>query len=105
MGKCNWHNGPKRPPSRTRTDRLLEFLEKGWREIRGRGIGMVFQEPGSSLNPIFTLGHQVAETVRVLQGIGRKAAWNTTLELFHAVQLDQPHRVAGQYPHEISGGM
>jgi oligopeptide/dipeptide ABC transporter ATP-binding protein len=84
---------------------LLDLPEPRWRMIRGRGISMIFQEPAACLNPIYCLGIQVAETIRVHQRLSRKAAWNAGVDLLRVVQLANPERVARQYPHEISGGM
>jgi peptide/nickel transport system ATP-binding protein len=84
---------------------LLDLPDSHWMKIRGRGIALVFQEPGIGLNPIYRLGRQLAEMVRLHQGLSRRAAWHAALELLAAVQLDNPGQVAGQYPHEISGGM
>jgi len=84
---------------------LLDLQESRWRSIRGRGIGMIFQEPAACLNPIYGLGWQVAEAVRLHQGLGRRSAWSTTLELLRVVQFADQERVARQYPHEVSGGM
>jgi peptide/nickel transport system ATP-binding protein len=84
---------------------LLQLPEGRMRSVRGAGIGLIFQEPVSSLNPIFPLGSQIAEVVRVHQRIGRRAAWNTALDLLRAVQIRSPERVARQYPHQVSGGM
>jgi peptide/nickel transport system ATP-binding protein len=84
---------------------LLELPEGRMRHVRGAGIGLIFQEPVSSLNPIFTLGSQIAEVVRVHQRLGRRAAWDRALDLLRAVQIRSPERVARQYPHEVSGGM
>jgi peptide/nickel transport system ATP-binding protein len=84
---------------------LLDLPASRWDAIRGRGIGMIFQEPAACLNPIYCLGRQVAETVRRHQRLGRTAAWNAALELLRIVQFPEPQRVARQYPHEVSGGM
>jgi peptide/nickel transport system ATP-binding protein len=84
---------------------LLDLPPSRWASIRGRGISMVFQEPAASLNPIYRLGRQVAETVRLHQRLSRAAAWKAALELLRVVQIADPQRVAHQYPHEVSGGM
>jgi oligopeptide/dipeptide ABC transporter ATP-binding protein len=68
-------------------------------------MAIVFQEPGAGLNPIYSLGRQVAESVRRRQGLGRRGSWDAALDLFRLVQLSEPERVARQYPHEVSGGM
>jgi peptide/nickel transport system ATP-binding protein len=84
---------------------LLGRPERDWRAVRGRALALVFQEPSSSLNPIYTLGSQVAEVVRLHRRLGRRATRDVTLELLRNVRLDHPERVARQYPHEVSGGM
>jgi peptide/nickel transport system ATP-binding protein len=84
---------------------LLELPEDRLTSIRGRGLAMVFQEPAASLNPIYSLGRQVAEAVRLHQRLRRRTAWSAALDLLRLVQLAEPERVARQYPHEVSGGM
>ena len=84
---------------------LLDLPEKRLREIRGQGMALVAQEPGAGFNPIYRLGSQLAEAMRVHQGLGRRAAWNAGLDLLRAVRLDDPERVARQYAYEVSGGM
>ena len=84
---------------------LLGLVPRQWRAVRGRGMGLVFQEPAAALNPLYRLGHQVAEAVRLRRRLGRRAGWAAALELLRLVQLAEPERVARQYPHEVSGGM
>jgi len=73
--------------------------------IRGDRIGMIFQEPMSALNPVFTVGEQVAETLRVHQDLSRRAARTRAVEMLDRVGIADAGRRAGQYPHELSGGM
>ena len=75
------------------------------RRIRGRRVGMIFQEPMTSLNPVFPCGEQVAEGLRTHLGLSRRAASEHAVALLDEVGIDQPARRAGQYPHELSGGM
>ncbi|MFT4150913.1 MAG: ABC transporter ATP-binding protein [Paracoccaceae bacterium] len=75
------------------------------RDIRGNEIGMIFQEPMTALNPVFTIGEQVMEGLRVHRGLSRDAARARALELLRMVKLSEPERRLGQYPHELSGGM
>jgi peptide/nickel transport system ATP-binding protein len=66
---------------------------------------MVFQEPMTSLNPVFTVGDQVGEPFRIHQGISRKEARESAVEMLHQVRIPDPDKISGQYPHELSGGM
>ncbi|MEU1180888.1 dipeptide/oligopeptide/nickel ABC transporter permease/ATP-binding protein [Streptomyces sp. NPDC005820] len=75
------------------------------RRVRGRRIGWISQDPIAGLDPSFTAGAQVAEAVRVHTGCSRKEARQRVLELFERVRLPDPARVAGSYPHQLSGGM
>jgi oligopeptide/dipeptide ABC transporter ATP-binding protein len=75
------------------------------RDIRGGEIAIVFQEPMMSLNPLFKIGHQIAEAVRVHQGVGRKEALNRALEMLTKVQISAPKQRLHEYPHQLSGGM
>jgi peptide/nickel transport system ATP-binding protein len=75
------------------------------RQTRINDIGMIFQDPLSSLNPCFSVGDQVAEIFRVHRGLGRRAAMSKAVELFDLVKIPEPGRRARQYPHELSGGM
>jgi oligopeptide/dipeptide ABC transporter ATP-binding protein len=75
------------------------------RAIRGQDISMVFQQPRLSLNPVFTVGSQVAAVCRVHAGVSRAEARARTLSMFKMVELPHPSEVFGRYPHELSGGM
>ena len=75
------------------------------REIRGRDIGMVFQEPMTSLNPVLTIGRQITETLEQHQGADRATAERRALELLEMVGIADPKRRLRQYPHQLSGGM
>jgi peptide/nickel transport system ATP-binding protein len=83
---------------------LISLPERDMRNIRGNEIGMIFQEPMSSLNPVFTCGSQVAETIRQHRKISKKAARDLTLELFGEVRLPRPKEILRSYPHQLSGG-
>ncbi|TMV12804.1 ABC transporter ATP-binding protein [Arenibacterium halophilum] len=75
------------------------------RDIRGNEIGMIFQEPMTALNPVFTVGRQLTEGLRVHRGMGKAQARARALELLREVRIPEPERRLEQYPHELSGGM
>jgi len=84
---------------------LLGLPPHELRQLRGREISMVFQEPMTSLNPLFTVGRQVAEAVRCHERISRHAAWERSIEMLRTVEIPDPEMRARAYPHELSGGM
>jgi oligopeptide/dipeptide ABC transporter ATP-binding protein len=84
---------------------LLDKSEAEMREIRGKRIAMVLQDPMASLNPLFTIGNQVAEPIRVHEGVSRKTAWERARGLLKSVRIPSPETRVRQYPHEMSGGM
>ncbi len=84
---------------------LVTAGEEEMRHIRGNQISMIFQEPLTSLNPVYTVGNQVAEAVVLHQGLGRDAARQRALETFELVRIPNPRERLDQYPHEMSGGM
>jgi peptide/nickel transport system ATP-binding protein len=84
---------------------LLSLSEGAMRNIRGNRISMVFQEPMTSLNPVLTIGGQIAETLRMHQRLGRKAVWERAVEMLNLVGIAEPRRRAREYPHQLSGGM
>ena len=75
------------------------------REIRGNDISMIFQEPTSSLNPVFTVGNQMEEVIVLHQRVDRKRARGTAVEMLQQVNMPDPAQVLSKYPHELSGGM
>ncbi|MFW0718024.1 ABC transporter ATP-binding protein [Pedobacter sp. N23S346] len=83
---------------------LLRLSANEIRQIRGNQISMIFQEPMTSLNPVFTCGEQVAETIILHQKIDKQTAKQKTIELFNEVQLPRPEKIFDSYPHQISGG-
>ncbi|GAB3878362.1 dipeptide ABC transporter ATP-binding protein [Hymenobacter segetis] len=83
---------------------LLKLSETDLRQVRGNDIGMIFQEPMTSLNPVYTCGSQVVEALRLHTDLSEAAAKARTIELFTEAQLPRPEAIFGSYPHEISGG-
>ncbi|MCA0003863.1 MULTISPECIES: ABC transporter ATP-binding protein [unclassified Mesorhizobium] len=83
---------------------ILKFPESARRKLRGNRISMIFQEPMSSLNPIYTIGSQIVEAIRVHRKVGRRQAWARALELLQHVQIPDPVARLKQYPHQLSGG-
>ncbi|GAA1314123.1 ABC transporter ATP-binding protein [Saccharothrix xinjiangensis] len=87
-------------------DRELVGLDyKQMQPIRGNGISMIFQDPMTSLNPVYTVGWQLAEAHQAHHDVSKKAAWAKAVEVLELVGIPQPDRRASQYPHEFSGGM
>jgi oligopeptide/dipeptide ABC transporter ATP-binding protein len=84
---------------------LLRLPEEEMRSIRGRAISMIFQEPMTSLNPVFTVGEQVAEGIRHHQQVSRREAWDRAVEVLRRVKIPDPARRAHEYPHQLSGGL
>jgi peptide/nickel transport system ATP-binding protein/oligopeptide transport system ATP-binding protein len=100
------------PPGRIAADRigfrdrnLLELDEGAMNKVRGAEIAMIFQEPMTALNPVFTIGEQIAETLRVHEGLDRNAARDRARGLLEKVGISNPGQRLDQYPHELSGGM
>ena len=84
---------------------LLKEDKKGMRKIRGREVAMIFQEPMTSLNPVFTVSRQISEPLMIHQGMNKKQAAAKAVELLSDVKIPNPEVVAKQYPHQLSGGM
>src|SRR5208283_1873564 len=84
---------------------LLGLSEAAMREVRGNEISMIFQEPMTSLNPVLTIGHQIAETLTLHQGLGRAAALAKAADMLRLVHIPEAQRRIGEYPHQLSGGM
>ena len=84
---------------------LLDLPEPEMEKIRGNEISMIFQEPMTSLNPLYTVGKQIAEAVALHQGLSRKEAWDRAVDMLRRVYIPEPERRAHAYPHQLSGGM
>jgi peptide/nickel transport system ATP-binding protein len=84
---------------------LLKFSEREMRSIRGNEISMIFQEPMTSLNPVLTIGRQLGETLRLHEGLDRKAAETRAVEMLALVGIPEPRWRLREYPHQLSGGM
>ena len=84
---------------------LLQLDDAGIRRVRGNRIAMIFQEPMTALNPVFTVGDQIAEVVRVHSSASRRDAWDRAVEMLTLVGIPAPADRARQYPHQLSGGM
>jgi peptide/nickel transport system ATP-binding protein len=83
---------------------LVKLPDRQMRAVRGGQIGMIFQEPGTSLNPVFRVGGQVGEAIRIHQNVSRAVARERTLRLFEEVGIPEPARRIDSFPHEMSGG-
>src|SRR5512132_1419568 len=84
---------------------LLKLSDAQMRQIRGDDIAMIFQDPMTSLNPVFTVGEQIAEALRLHRKLNRKAARDAAIEAMREVAIPDPARRADDYPHQLSGGM
>ena len=84
---------------------LLKLSNEEMRKIRGNEISMIFQEPMTSLNPVFTVGNQIGEAIKLHQGLGKKETRAKTIEMLRLVKIADPESRADAYPHQLSGGM
>ena len=84
---------------------ILSLPESKMREIRGKRVGMIFQEPQSALNPVLTIGYQIGEVLKLHLGLRGNAVTERVVELLEQVGIDQPRQRANEYPHQYSGGM
>ena len=90
---------------RYRGENLLEFDEARMRRVRGNEISMIFQEPMTSLNPVFTVGRQIEEAIVLHQRLSKKDARDKAIEMLRLVKIPEPETRVDDYPHELSGGM
>ena len=100
------------PPGRIVTGRitfedrdLMQISKNEMRHIRGNKISMIFQEPMTSLNPVFSIGFQIAEALKLHQGLSKKDAFDKAVEMLKIVGISSPERRIKEYPHQMSGGM
>jgi len=84
---------------------LIGLSNSAIRKVRGKEIAMIFQEPMTSLNPVFTCGEQIAEALRLHEGLGRRDAMDKTVEMLKIVHIPNAERRVKEYPHQLSGGM
>jgi peptide/nickel transport system ATP-binding protein len=84
---------------------LLRLDERAMRDVRGKDISMIFQEPMTSLNPVMTIGRQIAEVLLLHENLSRTAARHKAVEMLHLVRIPEPAQRAREYPHQLSGGM
>ena len=100
------------PPGKTVGGRILfkgkdlvQVSDAEMRELRGNDISMIFQEPMTALNPVYTVGNQIGETVRLHQGLDKDAARAKAIEMLEKVGIPSPEKRVDEYPHQLSGGM
>ncbi len=84
---------------------LVNFSLNQMRKIRGNRIAMIFQEPMTSLNPVYTIGDQIAEMIALHQKVRKRESWNRAIEMLAKVQIPAPEKRVYEYPHQLSGGM
>lgn len=84
---------------------LVKMKKKELRKLRGKEISMIFQEPMTSLNPVFTIGHQISEVLILHMKINKKQAFQKSVEMLEIVGIPDAEKVAKRYPHQLSGGM
>ena len=100
------------PPGRIASGRvvlegrdLLALDEEAMRDVRGKDLAMIFQEPMTSLNPVLTIGSQIAEVVLLHENVSRKEAWAKAVDMLRLTHIPAPEQRAHEYPHQLSGGM
>jgi oligopeptide/dipeptide ABC transporter ATP-binding protein len=84
---------------------ITRLARRDWQKVRGRQIGMIFQEPMTSLNPVFPIGRQLVETLRFHERLGLRAARTRAVDLLDSVGIPSPRQRLDDYPHQLSGGM
>ena len=84
---------------------IVELSMEHMRAIRGKRISMIFQEPMTSLNPVYTIGNQISEMFTLHEGMSKKESWDQAIEMLKRVQIPAPEKRVHEYPHQLSGGM
>ncbi|MGE5771908.1 MAG: ABC transporter ATP-binding protein, partial [Hyphomicrobiales bacterium] len=84
---------------------LLALDEEAMRAVRGKDIAMIFQEPMTSLNPVLTIGSQIAEAVLLHEKVSSRQAWQKAVDMLRLARISEPEQRANEYPHQLSGGM
>jgi peptide/nickel transport system ATP-binding protein len=84
---------------------LISLSEAEMRQVRGKDMAMIFQEPMTSLNPVLTIGSQIAETLLLHEKLTRREAWDKAVDMLRLTQIPEPEQRAKEYPHQLSGGM
>jgi len=84
---------------------LLQFRENKMRSVRGNEMAFIFQEPMTSLNPVYTIGFQLQEAIRLHQGLNKRKSWQKSVDMLKMVGIPRPEDIADEYPHCLSGGM
>jgi peptide/nickel transport system ATP-binding protein len=84
---------------------LLRLSDAEMREVRGKDMAMIFQEPMTSLNPVLTIGSQIAETLLLHEKLSRREAWDKAVDMLRLTKIPEPEQRAKEYPHQLSGGM
>src|SRR5215813_150964 len=84
---------------------LMKLTGDEMRRLRGRDIAMIFQDPMTSLNPVYTVGNQISEVISLHEGLSARQARSKTIEIMARVRIPDPERRADEYPHQLSGGM
>jgi peptide/nickel transport system ATP-binding protein len=84
---------------------LLALDDEAMRSVRGKDIAMIFQEPMTSLNPVLTIGSQIAEAVLLHEEVNRRQAWDKAVDMLRLARIPEPEQRASEYPHQLSGGM
>jgi len=84
---------------------LLTLSEEAMRGVRGKDVAMIFQEPMTSLNPVLTIGSQIAEVLLLHEPISRQQAWEKSIDMLRLTRIPEPEQRAKEYPHQLSGGM